>query len=681
MRAAAVLIGALVTLVFAPTLAQATSYCAGAPGGDCTGGTYPATGAGLQSALDAADLGVDIGGTADTVRIGPGTYASPTGFSTIGGDLSIVGSGASTILTSTDTGGPETPVVLRVKAGGTPAASVRSLQVLLTSPLQAGGIFLFREVADVHIGGPGTLIDDAIALPDGGRVTRTRIDPAAFKDGIGIDATSGVIEDTFVRVHVNAPGDRANAVIGYGGPPVASRVLTLRHVTLLGDGPSTIGVIATVQQSNTEVVTESIQIRDSVVHGFGLDLSRKGRAGDPRPGCKSLCFDGVTSIDAGYSSLAVTPSEQSGPGAITVGPGVLSDPEPGLQADGTILAGSPLINAGDPAGPEAGDSATDLAGHERIQVGRRDIGALESPFAPAPPPVTPIVPGGSAPVRRAPVISALTLSHRRFKVGGLPRRGTTVRLRLSAPAALTLRVDRVLAGRKLVRRGKPTVCRVTPVPRAKARKAVSRGKPCRVYKQVGALKRAQVSGAVSVAFSGRFGRTALRTGAYRLTASAHDAAGAAAAPRRITFTISLSSLPARSSAHAAAEQLRASTAGPNRRAGSRLAGEQMAGARDQQRDEVGGVPERVGRNVTGLQRACGHDLPGHLGDQASRRRAAGGCRVRPGPLSATASRSVARRIVTSRSVAVGLLGDCIGPVIGLESRNGSAIPEPIIGPI
>ncbi len=537
MRASAVLIGAFVTLFFAPTLAQASTYCAGAPGGDCSGGTYPATGAGLQSALDAADLGVDIGGTADTVRIGPGTYASPTGFSTIGGDLSIVGAGESTILTSTDTGGPETPVVLRIKAGGTPAASVRSLQVLLASPRQAGGIFLFREVADVHIGGPGTLIDDAIALPDGGRVTRTRIDPAAFKDGIAIDATSGVIDDTFVRVHVNAPGDRANAVIGYGGPPVASRVLTLRHVTLLGDGPSTIGVRATVQPSNTEVATEAIQIRDSVVHGFGLDLSRQGRAGDPSPACKSLCFDSVAGIDARYSSLAATPAEQSGPGAITVGPGVLNDPEPGLASGGAILAGSPLINAGDPAGPEAGDSPTDLAGNERIQVGRRDIGALESPFAPAPPPSAPIVPGGSAPPHRAPVISRLTLSHRRFRVGGLPRRGTTVRLRLSAPAALTLRVDRVLAGRKIVRRGKPTVCRVTPARHAKARKAAAKGKPCRVYRQVGTLRRSQVDGAVSVAFSGRFGRTALRAGAYRLTASARDATGAAAAPQRITFTV------------------------------------------------------------------------------------------------------------------------------------------------
>lgn len=534
MRVPAVLLGAFVALVLAPTLAAASTYCAGTSGGDCSA-TYPATGAGLQQALDAADLGVDIGGTPDTVRIGPGTYGAANGFRTLGGDLSIVGAGESTILTSTGPPTPETAVVLALKGGGTAAASVRSIQVLLTSPVQAGGIFMFREVADVHIGGPGTLVDDAIQLPDGGRVTRTRIDPAAFKSGIGIDAASGVIEDTFMRVHVAAPADRANGVIGYGDATIPSRVLTLRHVTLLGDGsPSTVGVRATTEPSNATVVSESIQVRDSVVRGFGFDLSRQGHAGDPSPGCKSLCKDAVAAIESRYSSLASAPAEESGAGALTAGPGVLSDPEPGLAADGTIQAGSPLINAGDPAGPEAGDSATDLAGNERIQVGRRDIGALESPFAPVVPPV-PITPGGSVPVHRAPVISALTLSHRRFRVGAPPRRGTRISLRLSAPAALSLRVDRVLAGRRLVRRGKPAVCRLSR--RVKAHKAASRGKPCRIYRKVGTLRRAQAGGAISIAFSGRFGRTALPAGAYRLTVDARDGTGAAATPKRITFTI------------------------------------------------------------------------------------------------------------------------------------------------
>ncbi len=130
------------------------------------------------------------------------------------------------------------------------------------------------------------------------------------------------------------------------------------------------------------------------------------------------------------------------------------------------------------------------------------------------------------------MISGLTLSHRRFRVGAPPRLGTTVRFTLSAPAAYSLRIDRVLAGRKLVRRGKPTVCRTT-----KARAKAARGKPCHSYKKAGTLTRAQVSGTVSVAFSGRLGRKALRPGAYRLTVEARDGAGAVAQPRRITFTV------------------------------------------------------------------------------------------------------------------------------------------------
>ena len=424
--------------------------------------------------------------------------------------------------------------MLALKPGGTPAASVRSLQVQLTSTVQAGGIFGFREVADVHVGGPGTLVDDGIQLPDGGRVTRTLIDPTAFKDGLAIDATSGVIEDTLIRMRVGAPADRANGVIGSGATPAMPTILTLRHVTILGDGsPNTIGVRAQVQQSSTAVVSQIIHVRDSLLHGLSTALSRQGVARNPITDCKSQCFDAVADIDTRYSSLAAGAVEASGPGAISPGPGDLNDPEPALAPDASIQAGSPLINAGDPAAPEAGDSATDLAGHERIQAGRRDIGALESAFAPAPVPATPTAPvSAPVPAHQAPVISALTLSHRRFRVGAPPRRGTTVRFTLSAPAGYTLRIDRVLAGRKLVRRGRPSVCRTT-----KARAKAARGKPCRSYKKVGVLARAQATGAVSVAFPGRLGRKALRPGAYRLTVEARDGTGAVAQPRRVTFTV------------------------------------------------------------------------------------------------------------------------------------------------
>src|SRR4051794_25803898 len=90
-----------------PGIARATTYCVGNPGGPCDG-TYPATGDGLQSAIDAADNDIPVTGVddPDTVHVGPGTYvrSTPGSFHTNGGEISIVGSGRSTELGSTSSG-------------------------------------------------------------------------------------------------------------------------------------------------------------------------------------------------------------------------------------------------------------------------------------------------------------------------------------------------------------------------------------------------------------------------------------------------------------------------------------------------------------------------------------------------------------------------------------------------
>lgn len=523
----------MAALALAPSIAGASTYCVGVSGADCAFG-YAATGAGLQSALDDADNNIDIGGTPDTVRIGPGSFAAPHGFRTIGGDLSIVGAGDSTVLTST--GGTQNDTVLALKPAGSPAASVRLLQVQLTST-QASAIWDFRQVADVHIGGPGTLYDKGIRLPEGGRVTRTLIDPAKISAGAAITATSGVIEDTLIQVRA-AGGPNYTIGLEAQSPlnPGAS-VLTVRHVTILGNSaPLTIGILGQGSRSSAGAVSETVHVRDSLVRGLNFALSRQGQAANALPACSPFCFDAVANIDSRYSSLAAMPTQDAGPGAITAGPGDLGDPEPVLASDGSPQTGSPLIDAGDPAGAEAGDSATDVAGHARIVGGRRDIGAFE--FVPAPvalpstpPSITPPVPD-PAPSHQAPVISALRLSHRRFRVGAPPRRGTTARFTLSATASYTLRIDRVLQGRILTRPGKPSVCRAT-----KGRTKASHGKPCRSYKTAGTLTGTHVSGPVSVAFSGRLGPKRLQPGTYRLTVEAHDSAGGVAQPQGVTFTV------------------------------------------------------------------------------------------------------------------------------------------------
>jgi hypothetical protein len=69
------------------------------------------------------------------------------------------------------------------------------------------------------------------------------------------------------------------------------------------------------------------------------------------------------------------------------------------------------------------------------------------------------------------------------------------------------------------------------------RAAPSKGKRCTTYRAEGALRRGAAKGPKTVVFSGRIGRTALVTGAHRLTLLAIDAAGNRSPVKRIAFTI------------------------------------------------------------------------------------------------------------------------------------------------
>jgi hypothetical protein len=528
MRGPLCLLAALLVLV--PGSAAASNYCVGAVAVSECAGSYPATGAGLQSALEDADNNADIGGTPDTVRIGPGSYSAVHGFRTIGGDLSIVGSGPTTVLSSS--GGTANDTVLALKLGGTPAAAVRDLQVQLTGT-QAEAIWDFSEVADVHIGGPGTLFDKGIRLPPGGRVTRVLIDPAHVSSGAAIAATNGVIEDSLIRVDRPAGSGYAFGIVASSLSPAGTYALSVRHVSILGDGsPKSIGLIVEGRRSEAGVVTEAVHLRDSLIHGFEYALDREGTPGTPSVGCTPVCFEGLANIDIRYSSLALTPAIDEGPGATSTDQGNLADPPPGLDLNGSPQAGSPLIDAGDPAAPEPGDSATDLAGHARVLNGRRDIGAFESiplpaTSSPSPSPTGPSNNNPTPPAHVAPVISGLTLSHTRFRPGSAPKHGTAIHFTISAPVTYTLRIDRVLGGHLRRSHGKPLCSLATPV----------RGRRCRLYRRQSTITGVTQAGLVGVAFSGRIGSKRLRPGLYRLTVEARDGIGASAQARRISFTI------------------------------------------------------------------------------------------------------------------------------------------------
>ena len=105
----------------------------------------------------------------------------------------------------------------------------------------------------------------------------------------------------------------------------------------------------------------------------------------------------------------------------------------------------------------------------------------------------------------APVLSRLSLSPRRFAVRRRsPRsaaaRGTRIRWRLSEPARVTLRVDRVRLG---FRRGERCVAR---------RPRTGGVRRCKRYSRVGSFARTAQAGRTALRFNGRVRRRALRRG-------------------------------------------------------------------------------------------------------------------------------------------------------------------------
>lgn len=124
----------------------------------------------------------------------------------------------------------------------------------------------------------------------------------------------------------------------------------------------------------------------------------------------------------------------------------------------------------------------------------------------------------------APALSRLSISPRRFRARWRWR-GARIRWRLSEPARMTLRIERVRGG---YRRGKRCV----------ARRPHSRHvRRCTRYVRAATLVRTARAGFTTVRFRGVPHRRRLHPGRYRLTASARDAAGNRSKPKRVRFTI------------------------------------------------------------------------------------------------------------------------------------------------
>jgi hypothetical protein len=117
--------------------------------------------------------------------------------------------------------------------------------------------------------------------------------------------------------------------------------------------------------------------------------------------------------------------------------------------------------------------------------------------------------GGPGPDATAPVLSALRLTKTSFVAG----KGTVFKLRTSEGGRLRIRITRSARGRKVSGRCRPQT------------RKNRRAKRCTYDKLVTTITRANVSGDVSIAFSGKVGKRKLAPGTYRATFSVTDAAG------------------------------------------------------------------------------------------------------------------------------------------------------------
>lgn len=146
-------------------------------------------------------------------------------------------------------------------------------------------------------------------------------------------------------------------------------------------------------------------------------------------------------------------------------------------------------------------------------------------------PDPPAGPGGPGADTTKPVLSAVKLSRKRFRVGkkatpkAAAKRGTSIRFTISEAATLRITVGRRASGRKVEGRCKPVTRKLRKKPR------------CVRWVKRGTLSRTVPAGAGRVTFTGRVGRKALKRGKHRFALVAVDAAGNRSATKTAKFKI------------------------------------------------------------------------------------------------------------------------------------------------
>jgi hypothetical protein len=545
----AVLVVGGVLAVAGPALA--TDYCV-SPNTSCSGANNLQD---FQDALNhaAADSAPDrifLGAATYTAKSAGGFVYNPMNTSW---PVEIIGAGRDAATGTTVVGANGGNNTLSVFGG--PDASVHDLRVLLPPHAAFGADGLWTNAvakrvtvtedpalqSNARVGvllSPCGVVEDhsvikldkqsgstGIVFDDGGQVVR---DSDVYAS-VGIDAGyDGTIERA--RISGEAAGiavDSGNAKIestaiettGYGSVGIVADVggdatVNLDGITVVGPDPnSASGTGVSAYNAYAPAASVHVHLENTIIRGYPTALY----AGGTSPG--------HATIEASYSDYNHATDMSVGTASIT---------ESNVSYVGSVgfadesfapIAGSPLIDAGDPSTQQG----LDVDGNPLVTdgdhdgVARRDIGAYEFPGplpssddSPAPPSaggdVAPASGGSSlVPTRdtTAPVLSRLRLSHRAFAVG-------RARTAIAARLARGTRLDYSLSEAAKV---------VVTIRRVGAKRASGR------------LTRAARSGANTLKFSGRIGAKALKAGRYRAVITATDTAGNRSAAHSVGFRV------------------------------------------------------------------------------------------------------------------------------------------------
>ena len=382
----------------------------------------------------------------------------------------------------------------------------------ITGPILARGL----AVNDTHIYWVGASPTDTVGSIGRAKLDGTDAQPELIK---GVLSGAGIaLDDTYVywvnagpetvgRARLDGSDAVQNWFIVPGSTGVSAVTVAGAYLYWTGDDDGYIGrvrldnvAVYDAQLINTGGRPNGVAIDGADIYWTDLETNKLGHA--------TLNGTGPPSgVDTAYFPLA------SRPIGVDVGNGYVYWAN---TATGAIARATPDRNLIQQDFLSGVNASNDVA-----------VDALSIPEAPPPPP--------PPPAGIAPTISTLSQSHRVFRAGsrstplsgGFRRRhprGTTFSLGLDQAAALTIRIQRKLPGR-----------RVTGVCRRPTRRNSNR-RPCTRLVTKATLRRTAVAGLNRIPFSGRIRGRALAPGRYRAVFRAANSVGTSS-PKVLSFRI------------------------------------------------------------------------------------------------------------------------------------------------